>query len=329
MKKGKCIVSLLLLGIIFIMVQNFNMPKVEAGVNFGYKTISIGDTVSVNGSAEEYQKNYKFVINQKTKIEVSIKTKNIYWQWIKILDKDGNVLIEDGANNDAYWHSNNNGTYTLRMPITLNKGVYYLQVINNGTSASAGYTYKVSLKAPYTLTVAKASFAINAGDMVSIGARLSGNTKGLASKKIVYSSTKPSVAKVSSKGKIKAVDSGVATIKVKVGSITKNIKVVVKPKKINKLKAIDVNKTSFGLTWERQKNVTGYIVYSYDSDFNEYTREKTIKGGVNNECFIDEITGMSVRKGKTYKIKVCSYIKTGSKVYYGAKSKLITVNTKR
>lgn len=330
MKKRKRVVSIILVVILILTIQNFTGITAEAGVNFKYSTINVGDTVHVSGSATRYEKNYKFVLDRKTRITVSTKTYDIYWQWIKILDKNGNRLIDDGANNDAYWYKNEiNNTYTLNMPITLNKGTYYLQVINNGNSDAAGFTFKVSLKAPYGISVSNTSFVMEAGDMATVRASVTGNTKGLSSRRVTYASIKPDVAKVSSKGKIKAVSSGVAVIRAKVGTVTKNIKVVVKPKRVTGLKTSSVNRTSFELTWNMQKNVTGYIVYAYDSDFGEYTRVKTIKGYANNVCFVNKISGISVKKGSTYRMKVCSYINTGSKIYYGAKSNLLTVKTKR
>lgn len=330
MKKGKRVVSIILALIMILTIQSFTGVTAKAGVDFNYSTINVGDTVRVTGSATRYEKNYKFVLDRKTRITVSTKSQDVYWQWIKILDKDGNVLIDDGANNQAYWHKNeNNNTLTLNMPITLNKGTYYLKVINNGKSDAAGFTFKVSLKAPYGMTVSNTSFTMEAGDMATVRTSVTGNTRGLSSRRVTYTSTKPAVAKVSSKGKIKAVSSGVAVIKAKVGTVTKSIKVVVKPKRVAGLKTSSVNRTSFELTWKAQKNVTGYIVYAYDSDFGEYTKVKTIKGYANNVCFVNQISGISVRKGSTYKMKVCSYIKTGSKTFYGAKSKLLTVKTKR
>lgn len=181
----------------------------------------------------------------------------------------------------------------------------------------------------YSLTVSSSSFVLEKGDMASVKASAKGSTKGLSSKNVTYTSSKPSVVKVSSKGKMKALSAGTTVIKAKLGAVTKSIKVVVKPSSIKKLKASTINKTSLQLSWSSQKNVTGYVVYAYDSDFAEYTKIKTVKGYTNNTCFVRSINGVSLKKGKSYKFRVKAYIKSGSKYYYGPTSKTITVTTKR
>lgn len=131
------------------------------------------------------------------------------------------------------------------------------------------------------------------------------------------------VAKVSSKGKVVAVNPGSCTITCKVGNNKKSVKIVVLPKRVTNISVVAKNTRSIQMKWKKQVGVTGYMVYMYDPDLEEFTRVKTIKGDFNTA------TIRGLKRGKTYSFKVCAYVKSSSKNNFGSFSKVCKAKTKK
>lgn len=81
------------------------------------------------------------------------------------------------------------------------------------------------------------------------------------------------------------------------------------------------NRTSIKLSWSREKNVDGYVLYQKKSG--KWRTIKTIKGADNNTYTIKELT-----PGTSYNFKVRAYKKTSSKTYYGTYKSTLWTNTK-
>ncbi len=92
-------------------------------------------------------------------------------------------------------------------------------------------------------------------------------------------------------------------------------------KKIAKLKASKLGKTSVTLKWKQLSWATGYYVYMKKDG--EWTRVKTVK---DFEQVTTTVKGL--RSGKKYKFYVQGYYKHGDKIYRTEKSDVITVRTK-
>lgn len=148
---------------------------------------------------------------------------------------------------------------------------------------------------------------------------IDGNT---VNKTVSWKSDNVKVAKVSSKGKVVAVDPGSCKITCKVGDSKKTVKVVVLPRQVSSLSVMGRNTGSIQLKWKKQTGVTGYMVYRYDPDLEEFTKVKTVKGSFNTA------TIQGLKKGTTYSFKVRAYVKSGSKTYFGDYSKVCKVKTK-
>ena len=140
---------------------------------------------------------------------------------------------------------------------------------------------------------------------------------------LTYKSTKTSVAKVSSKGKIVAVAPGSCKISVKSQGVTSNITVIVLPNKVNNIKRVAATKQSIKLSWKKQKGVSGYEVWMYDPDLEEFTKVKTVSSDFSSANIIQ------LKKGTTYKFRVRGFVKSGSKKYYGEFGKTYKLKTNK
>ena len=139
-------------------------------------------------------------------------------------------------------------------------------------------------------------------------------------KKITYTSSNSSVATVSSTGTVKAVAPGVATIKVKAGSVEKKVTIKVKPAKVTSLTKKKLSKTKIRLSWKKQSKVTGYKIYRYNAKTGNYKLYKITKKNY--------ISVANLKKNVTYKFKVKAYKKSGSVVVNGDYSKVYTIKIK-
>ena len=93
-----------------------------------------------------------------------------------------------------------------------------------------------------------------------------------------------------------------------------------KPSKITGVKKKNVRKRSVKLTWKKQKNVTGYIVYRYNQKSKKYKiYKKTKKNTVN-------LSGL--KRGKLYKFKIRAYRQYESCTIYGLYSKVVKIKKK-
>ncbi|MGN0394839.1 MAG: fibronectin type III domain-containing protein, partial [Coprococcus sp.] len=78
------------------------------------------------------------------------------------------------------------------------------------------------------------------------------------------------------------------------------------------------------VTWKRNSKVTGYqVCYSLKSSFKS-AKTKTYR---NKTTKTAKLTGL--KSGRKYYVRVRSYIKVNGKTYYGAWSKVKTINTKK
>ena len=139
-------------------------------------------------------------------------------------------------------------------------------------------------------------------------------------KKITYTSSNSSVATVSSTGTVKAVAPGVATIKVKAGSVEKKVTIKVKPAKVTSLTKKKLSKTKIRLSWKKQSKVTGYKIYRYNAKTGSYKLYKITKKNY--------ISVANLKKNVTCKFKVKAYKKSGSVVVNGDYSKVYTIKIK-
>lgn len=140
-----------------------------------------------------------------------------------------------------------------------------------------------------------------------------------------YNSDNKKVAEVSEDGTVTIKSAGVAVITVnaaatdKYKAASKEITITVKPKKTNGLK-VKPAKKKITASWKKTAKADGYKVqYSTAENFKdtkEVTTTKTSK----------VIKGLKSKK--TYYVRVCAYVKNGSKKISGIYSKTVKITTK-
>lgn len=173
-----------------------------------------------------------------------------------------------------------------------------------------------------TITPSETTIEMNVGDSYCIDTLIKKDGKEVDNPKISYTSSKKSIATVSSEGEIEALSAGTCKITIKYCGATKAITVIVHPEKVVGLKKQTVSSQSMKLAWEKQSGVSGYEVWKYDTTTKKYAKIKSVKSGFSTA----NITGLS--SDTSYKFKVRSFVKVGKKTYYGDYSKVLAVKTK-
>lgn len=208
------------------------------------------------------------------------------------------------------WSSSNTKVATVN-----SKGVVTAKGVGTARiTASVGGVKKtctVSVKNP-TLTLNKKNTTMYRGTSMSIKATV----KPTASVK--WTSSNKKVASVDSKGKVKALKTGSATITASVGKVKKSIRVTVK--EVTKLStpakptAVAQGVAKLKLSWKPVSYVSGYQVYRSTNAKKGFKKiATTSKTSITN--------GVSVNK--TYYYKVRGYRKNGKKTIYSKYSKVV------
>lgn len=99
----------------------------------------------------------------------------------------------------------------------------------------------------------------------------------------------------------------------------KNLAYKIIPAKVTSLKASTQTASSITLTWNKVSGADGYIIYNYDSSWEEYTRLATV---ATNTATISKLSS-----GTTYKFVVKAYKKVGNTNFYGAISTMLSATT--
>lgn len=141
----------------------------------------------------------------------------------------------------------------------------------------------------------------------------------LYSSKVTFKSSDKKVATVSSKGVIKAVGLGQATITVTTADgskLSKKCTVKVIPQTVKNLKQTAITNSSVTLSWSKISGVTGYKVYKLNA------KDKWELASTTSKL---TYTDSKLSMGDTAQYKVRAYTKMGSKTYYGAYSSVLKV----
>ncbi|MCI5856505.1 MAG: fibronectin type III domain-containing protein [Agathobacter sp.] len=90
------------------------------------------------------------------------------------------------------------------------------------------------------------------------------------------------------------------------------------------LSITDRTKKSVTLTWNRDKNAKGYLVYRYNEELGDYEKIATIKSNK-----MTSYTDTGLAKGTAYEYKIRAYKVNEEKSYFSDKSEAVTVTTKK
>lgn len=97
------------------------------------------------------------------------------------------------------------------------------------------------------------------------------------------------------------------------------VKAIVPPEKVTGVRVVAYNESSISLTWTKQTNASGYMVYVYNPSARKYQLRSTVTG---NNCILTNL-----QSGTAYKIAVKAYVRHGYTVT-GDFSTVITATTK-
>ena len=174
-----------------------------------------------------------------------------------------------------------------------------------------GYRYAKELKLNYsTLTL---------GLTASKTLKATLTPSPLYSSKVTFKSSDKKVVTVSSKGVIKAVGLGQATVTVTTADgskLSKKCTVKVIPQTVKNLKQSAMTTSSVTLSWSKIDGVTGYKLYKLNEK-NEWKLLSTTA----KTTYTDKTLSM----GDTAQYKVRAYTKVGTNTYYGAYSSVLKV----
>ncbi len=250
---------------------------------------------------------YKVTLTSKANL-IFTYTSYIHDSYFSIWDSNGQKQLEK---NVYYGSESEPKIYTYE--ITLNPGIYYVKVSATGKNSG-----KYLLK--YQEIVKVSSITISNIKTVAVGKTfklaasvLPGNA---ANKTLSWSSDNSSVAAVDSvSGLVTAYAAGTAVITATAqdgSGAQKSVSVIVKPGKVKGLKVTRSKfvKKALNVTWDSQSSVTGYQI--------KYARNKKFKSAKKKSSKYIYATIKKLKKKKKYFVKVRSYVKIGSKKYYGA-----------
>lgn len=93
------------------------------------------------------------------------------------------------------------------------------------------------------------------------------------------------------------------------------------PKRVQKVKAGVTTKNSINLSWQKQKNISGYQVYRSTAYDGKYQRVMNVDPTVNAFC------NRNLKSGTEYYYKIRAYRGSGTKIRYGKFSRILTAYT--
>lgn len=196
------------------------------------KAISSGKSVTTVVSAND-KADYKVIVSSNGTLKLSIEWA-VYEGYIRVFDSDGNRIatvdntLTSGRCSDAgekthgIWWNSTIEKYKGTASYSVKAGTYYIQFDGYSTTGSG----KLTFTATYPSTTSKAKFNyltlnLSRGYAISLGADTTGSAE------VTWKSSRPSVATVSSTGKVTAKSTGTTIISAKCGKTTKKIKIIV------------------------------------------------------------------------------------------------------
>ena len=187
---------------------------------------------------------------------------------------------------------------------------------NNQSTGNQNTTQSSSQQ---TNQVAITSFLLNQTEVTLLSGKETVLTANIqpanADQKITFMNSDASVVSITETGVIKALKPGIAQITaIAADGKTAVCTITVKPSKVTGIKMKKAKNKKVTLSWKKQKGVTGYKVYQYDSKKKKYKLVKTTK----NAKII-----LSQKKNMRNQFKVAAYKKCAGVTLKGAYSKVV------
>jgi hypothetical protein len=336
MKKLKSLMAVLLVAFAVLLVKDTAMAATKKLTDLDYtETKNSFDSSNYSATIEGRDGNTYTgdVIFLDASLDENYVTYNLNKKYSKLkISMVCSTSTTVGGNFSVYFYGddkllksqeNYSGSSTVAKEITVDvSNVKTLKITSTNTGFWAnGFIYLVnSSLTGGTLTLSDSTLKLNVKESTYLTYSGESSTGGELTGTAKWKSSNKKVAKVSSKGKVVAVKPGVCKITCTVGDTSATAKVIVLPSKVTGVSTLSSGKNFVQLTWKAQSGVTGYKVYMYDPDLEEYTLMKTVKSG--NSARISDLS-----KNKTYKFKVVAYVKSGKKTYNGDMSAVYKAKT--
>lgn len=303
------------------------------------KPITLDNPVNCTFNDDNYEVSYNFTPSKTDYYELTVENFIEDETYICIYDKDGEILCsvdDDDFSGECYCADKLTGGETYyyvitcysfdkatKSTITLSTHSHEMKTeyIDAATTDYDGYYtqkckrcgYEKDIKIPKAvISFPQKSFVYNGKTITPEFSVKDSNGKDLK-KNTDYTIT----------GTISAYDIGSYSINVNFkGNYTGTEKLTYKilPAKVTSLKASSQTSTSITLTWNKVSGAGGYIIYSYDSEWDEYTKLTTVS---ENTATISKLSS-----GKTYKFVIKAYKKVNNTNFYGSDSSILTTTTK-
>ena len=134
--------------------------------------------------------------------------------------------------------------------------------------------------------------------------------------RMTFTSSNPKIVVVDvNTGKVTVKNTGVATITIKSGNVTRRVTIKVRPKKISVKSAKTAKGRKLTVKWAKDKMASGYQVQvSTDKKFKKNVKSKKLTK--------TSYTFTKLKTGKKYYVKIRSYKKSGKEMLYGTWSKV-------
>lgn len=209
---------------------------VTAGADSIYDTataISSGKSVSTIMPSYGDTADYKVTVSGSGTLNLSIES-HMSKLSMEVYDSDGNLLSTIASDvtsgscsnpgkdmHNMYWNSTIE-KYKGTVSYSVKSGTYYIRFERNSSYGNGKLTFTATY--PTNTTTAKLNFItinMERGDTLSLGADMTGTGE------VTWKSSKPSVASISSSGKVTAKAKGTTVISAKFGKTTKKIKIKV------------------------------------------------------------------------------------------------------
>lgn len=220
-----------------------------------------------------------------------------------------------------------NGCTSLESIIFGGENYNFNEFSNTSLSATVYYPTKyASSWADYYSTKVKSyqsptSITVTGDTSLDVGSstKFTVTTNGDFKDAYYVASSNPSVASITSDGKIYARSTGSATLTITaVSGVTKTVEILVQPAAPENVSAVSKSTTSAEITWDECYNVTGYNIYRSTSKKGTFKKVGSVTSA-------ESYTDKGLTKGKTYYYKVASYVSADGKQVISEYSKTVSV----
>lgn len=199
------------------------------------KAISSGKSVTTILPSEDNTADYKVIVSRSGTLKLTIESQ-MYELYLYVYDSDGNKIstiantVASGSSSivganghEMDWNSTIE-KYKGTVSYSVKSGTYYIRFKRNCSFRDGNGNLTFTATYPSTTSKAKFNYLtlnLSRGYAISLGADTTGSAK------VTWKSSKPSVATVSSTGRVTAKAAGTTIISAKCGKTTKKIKIIV------------------------------------------------------------------------------------------------------